>query len=77
MHNFLYCLLYFFKQRKNGRRKSLHTFQFKNPFVFLIEKRKSVQELKLLLFIQQMLYIDSYGGKSSDTAEKHITRVSV
>lgn len=77
MHNFLCCLLYFFKQRKNGRRKSLHTFQFKNPFVFLIEKRKSVQELKLLLFIQQMLYIDSYGGKSSDTAEKHITRVNV
>lgn len=77
MHNFLYCLLYFFKQRKNGRRKLLHTFQFKNPFVFLIEKRKSVQELKLLLFIQQMLYIDSYGGKSSDTAEKHITRVNV
>lgn len=77
MHNFLYCLLYFFKQRKTGRRKSLHTFQFKNPFVFLMEKRKSVQELKLLLFIQQMLYIDSYGGKSSDTAEKHITRVSV
>lgn len=40
MHNFLYCLLYFFKQRKNGRRKSLHTFQFKNPFVFFFCNRE-------------------------------------
>lgn len=58
-------------------RYTLSNLKILSFFFFVIEKRRSVQELKLLLFIQQMLYIESYGGKSSDTAEKHITRVSV
>lgn len=58
-------------------RYTLSNLKILSFFFFVIEKRRSEQELKLLLFIQQMLYIESYGGESSDTAEKHITRVSV
>lgn len=44
-------------------RYTLSNLKILSFFFFVIEKRRSEQELKLLLFIQQMLYIESYGGE--------------